>query len=74
MVFDAALALKRGGTPVLSQLADDIVFSGVRAATGGRFQISLSSRAAISRETQEFLTTALVTMLQGALYFPNSLT
>ncbi|KIM37871.1 hypothetical protein M413DRAFT_448142 [Hebeloma cylindrosporum] len=64
-VFDAAMALKRRGTPILSQLADAIVLSGVRAATGGRLRIALSGGAAISRETQEFLTTALVTMLQG---------
>jgi long-chain acyl-CoA synthetase len=65
-VFDVAMALKKRGTPVLSQLADAIVLSGVRAATGGRLRIALSGGAAISRETQEFLTIALVTMLQGA--------
>jgi len=59
------MALKKRGTPVLSQLADAIVLSGVRAATGGRLRIALSGGAAISRETQEFLTTALVTMTEA---------
>lgn len=75
MVFNAAMTLKRRGTPVLSQLADAIVFSGVRAATGGRLRIALSGGAAISRETQEFLTTALVTMVQGVfeIILPESI-
>ena len=37
------------------------VFLKVRAATGGRLRIALSGGATISRDTQEFLTTALVT-------------
>ena len=37
----------------------------MRAATGGRLRIALNGGAAISRETQEFLSTALVTILQG---------
>ncbi|KAG6852028.1 hypothetical protein C0995_007808, partial [Termitomyces sp. Mi166 len=42
-----------------------VVLSSVRAATGGRLRIALSGGAALSRETQEFLSTALVTVLQG---------
>jgi long-chain acyl-CoA synthetase len=53
----------------LSQIADSVVLSGVRAATGGRLRLALSGGAALSLETQEFLTVALVTMLQGASYF-----
>jgi len=49
----------------LSQIADSAVLSNVKAATGGRLRLALSGGAALSRETQEFLTVALVTMLQG---------
>ncbi|KAG5723723.1 Long-chain-fatty-acid--CoA ligase 2 [Termitomyces sp. T112] len=64
-VFNGAYAAKKANIPVLAQIADSVVLSGVRAATGGRLRIALSGGAAISRETQEFLTTALVTVLQG---------
>ena len=66
-VFNGAMAAKKKNLPVLAQLADSVVLTGVRAATGGRLRIALSGGAAISRETQEFLTTALVTVLQGEL-------
>ena len=55
---------------------DSAILSSVRAATGGRLHIALSGGAAISRETQEFLSTALVTILQGFVtpFFFTSLT
>ncbi|KAG6908726.1 hypothetical protein DXG01_003571 [Tephrocybe rancida] len=64
-VFHGAYAAKKNNVPVIGQIADSVVLSGVRAATGGRLRIALSGGAAISRETQEFLTVALVTILQG---------
>ena len=64
-VFNGAYTVKKNNVPVLSQLADAVVFSGVKAATGGRLRIAMSGGAALSRETQEFLSTALVTVLQG---------
>ncbi|KAF8064402.1 long-chain-fatty-acid-CoA-ligase [Lyophyllum atratum] len=64
-VFHGAIAAKKANVPVFAQLADSVVLSGVRAATGGRLRIALSGGAAVSRETQEFLTVALVTVLQG---------
>ncbi|KAF9556465.1 long-chain-fatty-acid-CoA-ligase [Agrocybe pediades] len=64
-IFDSAMAAKRYNVPLFSKLADSVVLSGVRAATGGRLRIALSGGAAISQETQEFLTTALVTVIQG---------
>ena len=64
-VFNGAMSAKKNNVPVLAQLADSVVLSGVRAATGGRLRLALSGGAAMSRETQEFLTTALVTILQG---------
>ncbi|KAF9461401.1 long-chain-fatty-acid-CoA-ligase [Collybia nuda] len=64
-VFNGAMAAKKANVPVLSQIADSVVLSGVRAATGGRLRIALSGGAAVSRETQEFLSVALVTVVQG---------
>ena len=46
--------------PVLAQLADSFVLSGVRTARGG---LRIGWSGAISREAQEFLTTALVEIL-----------
>ncbi|TFK36168.1 long-chain-fatty-acid-CoA-ligase [Crucibulum laeve] len=64
-LFNGAMTLKKRNTPVLAGIADSVVLAGVRAATGGRLRIALSGGAAVSRETQEFLSTALVTVLQG---------
>lgn len=64
-VFNGAYTVKKVGVPVLSQIADSVVFSSVKAATGGRLRFALSGGASLSRETQEFLSIALVTMLQG---------
>ncbi|RDB17641.1 Long-chain-fatty-acid--CoA ligase 2 [Hypsizygus marmoreus] len=64
-VFNGAFVAKKANVPGLAQLADSVVFSSVRAATGGRLRVALSGGAAVSRETQEFLSVALVTLLQG---------
>lgn len=64
-LFNGALSAKRKSLPVLTSLADSVVFSGVKAATGGRLRLALSGGAALSKETQEFLSTALVTVVQG---------
>jgi long-chain acyl-CoA synthetase len=64
-VFNGAYAVKKAGIPGLSQLADSVVFSSVKAATGGKLRYALSGGASLSHETQEFLNIALVTMLQG---------
>ncbi|KAI0830367.1 long-chain-fatty-acid-CoA-ligase [Trametes gibbosa] len=64
-VFMGAYSLKRAGVPGLSQLADSAVFSHIRAATGGKLRLALSGGAALSAETQEFLSIALVSVMQG---------
>jgi len=69
-IFYCALAAKKNRIPVLSALAD-YIFGSVRAATGGHLRIALSGGAALSRETQEFLSTVLVDILSGA--FPLSI-
>lgn len=66
-VFNFAMNMKKNNVPILAQLADIVVLSGVRAATGGRLRIALSGGAAVSRDTQEFLTAALVTVIQGSV-------
>ncbi|KAJ3727394.1 long-chain-fatty-acid-CoA-ligase [Lentinula raphanica] len=64
-VFNGAMSLKKNSVPVLAQVADSVVLKNVRAATGGRLRITLSGGAALSHETQKFLDTALVMILQG---------
>lgn len=67
-VFYGAIAVKKAGVPVLSQIAEAVVLSGVKAATGGRLRLAMSGGAALSRETQEFLNLTLVNLIQGMLY------
>ncbi len=64
-IFNGALAIKKNKIPILSGAVDSIVFSKVKQQTGGRLRIALSGGAPLSRETQEFLDTALVQLLQG---------
>lgn len=66
-VFNGAMALKKAGVPVLGGLADSAVLSKVRAATGGQLLFTMNGGAAISRETQEFLSHAVVPMMQGKI-------
>ncbi|KAG8969043.1 long-chain fatty acid-CoA ligase [Tulasnella sp. 419] len=63
-VFNGALTLKKN-VPALGPIVDSAVLSAVKAQTGGRLRYTLSGGAALSKETQEFLTLALVTVLQG---------
>jgi long-chain acyl-CoA synthetase len=63
--FKAAYAAKKNKMPILSGAADAIVFSKVKAQTGGRLRLALSGGAAIHKETQQFLEIALVSILQG---------
>lgn len=64
-IFNGAISVKKAGVPLLTQVVDSVVLSQVRAATGGRLRLAMSGGASLSRETQEFLNLALVTMLQG---------
>lgn len=66
-VFNASVSIKKAGVPGLSELADSTVFSQVRAATGGQLRLALSGGAALSVETQEFISLALVKMLPGTV-------
>lgn len=63
-IFNTAMTIKKSST-ILGHVADAVVFKQVRQATGGRLRYALSGGAAISKDTQDFLQTALVTMLQG---------
>ncbi|TRM63081.1 hypothetical protein BD626DRAFT_495427 [Schizophyllum amplum] len=64
-MFNGAMAAKKNNLPGLSQLADSVVLKGVKEATGGRLRVALSGASSLSKETQEFLNVALVTLLQG---------
>ncbi|KAH8988981.1 long-chain-fatty-acid-CoA-ligase [Lactarius hatsudake] len=64
-MFNGAMAVKKANVPGLKSVVDSVVFSKIKEGTGGRLRVALSGGAALSRETQEFLTTALVTVVQG---------
>ena len=64
-LFNGAMTIKKNKVPVLTGVVNAVVFKAVRDQTGGRLRLALSGGAALSRETQEFLDTALVTLLQG---------
>ncbi|KAE8257679.1 hypothetical protein A4X13_0g2193 [Tilletia indica] len=64
-LFNGAYTLKRNKVPLLSSVADAVVFKAMKEQTGGRLRLALSGGAAISKETQEFLNLTLVQLLQG---------
>ncbi|KAH8114997.1 long-chain-fatty-acid-CoA-ligase [Phellopilus nigrolimitatus] len=64
-IFSSAIAVKKANIPGLKQVMDAVVLGAVKQQTGGRLRLALSGGAALSRETQEFLSVALVTILQG---------
>lgn len=70
-VFNGAYMVKKWGIPVLSQLADTVVFSQIRAATGGKLRYGLSGGAPISHETQEFISIAIMPLLGGTCSSPS---
>lgn len=65
MMFDGAMKMKKDEVPILAGVADSVVLGAVRAATGGQLRFIVNGGAAVSRETQEFLSLALVPMIQG---------
>jgi long-chain acyl-CoA synthetase len=67
-MFNGAMTVKKANVPVLKGVVDSVVFNKIRQATGGRLRVALSGGAALSRETQEFLHIALVTLIQGAYH------
>jgi long-chain acyl-CoA synthetase len=71
-MFNGAMTVKKANVPVLKNVADSVVFTKIRQATGGRLRVAMSGGAALSRETQEFLNIALVTLIQGMLSSSSS--
>ncbi|RXK38253.1 long-chain acyl-CoA synthetase [Tremella mesenterica] len=68
-VFNFALRAKQYAQqyfiPFLGPITDKVVFDQVRAQTGGRLKIMFNGGGPVSTSTQQFLCTALVTMIQG---------
>lgn len=68
-VFNWALSAKQSavqyGIPGIAGLTDAVVFNQVRAQTGGKLKYLFNGGGAVSRNTQTFLNTALVQMIQG---------
>ncbi|KAF8584406.1 acetyl-CoA synthetase-like protein [Ramaria rubella] len=63
--FNGALSIKRSKVPILTGLVESAVFSQIKTQTGGRLRLGLSGGSALSLETQEFLSLALVKIIQG---------
>jgi long-chain acyl-CoA synthetase len=70
-MFEGAMTVKKKNVPLLKTVVDSVVFAKIRQATGGRLRLALSGGAALSRETQEFLNIALVTIVQGTVIIPD---
>ena len=70
-VFNFALKAKQAADsyyiPFVSGLTDTVVFNQVRQGTGGRLKMIFNGGGSVSKATQEFLNTALVTFIQGRL-------
>jgi len=68
-IFSKALAMKEfatvKGIPGLAGLTDKVVFNAVKAQTGGRLKIALSGGGSLSATTQEFISNAVVPLIQG---------
>jgi len=68
-VFNFAVKAKQAAShyslPLVSGITDAVVFNQVRQQTGGRLKIMFNGGGAVSKSTQEFLSTALVIMIQG---------
>ncbi|WVW84190.1 hypothetical protein I302_106220 [Kwoniella bestiolae CBS 10118] len=68
-IFNFAVRAKQTANqyslPLVGGLTDKVVFDAVRAQTGGRLKIMFNGGGAVSKSTQAFLCTALVTMIQG---------
>lgn len=67
-VFNLGWKIK--GWPILGSVADAIVFSKVRQATGGRLSKAMSGGSALNNHTREYLEKALsMRVFQGELQF-----
>lgn len=72
-VFGFALKAKQVANdysiPFVAGLTDAVVFNQVRSQVGGRMKIMFNGGGGISRSTQQFLSTALVILIQGQSIF-----
>lgn len=64
-LFHGALEAKKNGTPFLSGLGERVVLSKVKEVTGGQLKFAMNGGAPISKDTQEFLSVAIMPMMQG---------
>lgn len=68
-LFYGALAAKKRKTPFFSALGESIVLSKVREATGGNLKFAMSGGAPLNEDTQHFLSTVLMPIMQGPYIF-----
>ncbi|WVW82219.1 hypothetical protein I302_104225 [Kwoniella bestiolae CBS 10118] len=64
-IFNLAVSGKQTLPWPFSSAIDRILFAKVKAATGGRLRLAISGGGALSLDTQKFLSTVLVNLIQG---------
>jgi long-chain acyl-CoA synthetase len=64
-LFYAAMTARSNSIPILNTVLEKIVLSKVREATGGRLKFAMNGGAPISRDTREFLSVAIMPMMEG---------
>jgi len=67
-VFRGSMSIKKTNVPILSNIVDSVVFSQVTAQTGGRPRYVLNGGAALSGETQQFLSLRLLRFFRVRLF------
>jgi len=72
-IFRGSASIKKANVPILSNIVDSVVFGQVKAQTGGRLRYVLNGGPALLVETQQFSSTALVTILQGETFLDWSM-
>lgn len=63
-LFQLTMSIKNSGISGLSAIADKVLANNVKKATGGKLRLGFSGGAILSKQTQKFLNTALVQMIQ----------
>ncbi|WWC86170.1 uncharacterized protein L201_001043 [Kwoniella dendrophila CBS 6074] len=64
-IFNIAIAGKQNLPWPFSTAIDKVLFAKVKAATGGRLRVAISGGGVLSLDTQKFLSTVLVELIQG---------
>ena len=72
-VVETALSMKKRNVPVMGYLMDKYVLKNIRTPTGGNLRWAINGGAAISKDTQEYLSLSIMPLMQGAFFLSLSL-